>query len=145
MQGSRVGKIGMENRHKCWILQSPCCFQNRVLLSLLAVVRVQSSPEEQCTLSAMRIVTQLWLRMSADQVRPKYTHIPTHTEVWIKCMAVIPITCHPPGADPPCAPVYPAAALVNISHFSEKHRASSHLSGKLSVHTKHLFNGENFC
>ncbi|XP_078024858.1 FIGNL1-interacting regulator of recombination and mitosis isoform X1 [Epinephelus lanceolatus] len=42
---------------------------NTVLLSLLAVVRVQSSPEEQCTLSAMRIVTQLWLRMSADQVQ----------------------------------------------------------------------------
>ncbi|XP_054458654.1 uncharacterized protein C1orf112 homolog [Anoplopoma fimbria] len=41
---------------------------NMVLLSLLAVARVQSSPEEQCVLSAMRIVTQLWLRMSPDQV-----------------------------------------------------------------------------
>uniref|UniRef100_A0A8C2YVG4 Fignl1 interacting regulator of recombination and mitosis n=1 Tax=Cyclopterus lumpus TaxID=8103 RepID=A0A8C2YVG4_CYCLU len=42
---------------------------NVALLSLLAVVRVQSSPEEQCVLSAMRIITQLWLRMSPDQVQ----------------------------------------------------------------------------
>ncbi|KAG7230827.1 hypothetical protein INR49_019641, partial [Caranx melampygus] len=41
---------------------------NVVLLSLLVVVQGQSSPEEQCVLSAARIVTQLWLRMSADQV-----------------------------------------------------------------------------
>uniref|UniRef100_A0A8D0D445 Fignl1 interacting regulator of recombination and mitosis n=1 Tax=Sander lucioperca TaxID=283035 RepID=A0A8D0D445_SANLU len=33
------------------------------------VVRVQSSPEEQCVLSAIRIITQLWLRMSPDQVQ----------------------------------------------------------------------------
>ncbi|XP_039666561.1 uncharacterized protein C1orf112 homolog [Perca fluviatilis] len=42
---------------------------NMVLLSLLAVVRVQSSLEEQCVLSATRIITQLWLRMSPDQVQ----------------------------------------------------------------------------
>ncbi|XP_026201298.1 uncharacterized protein C1orf112 homolog isoform X2 [Anabas testudineus] len=42
---------------------------NVVLLSLLVVVRGQSSPEEQCVLSATRIVTQLWLRMSPDQVQ----------------------------------------------------------------------------
>ncbi|XP_042272686.1 uncharacterized protein C1orf112 homolog [Thunnus maccoyii] len=42
---------------------------NVVLLSLLVVVRGKSSPEEQCMLSAMRIVTQLWLRMSPDQVQ----------------------------------------------------------------------------
>ncbi|XP_023260992.1 uncharacterized protein C1orf112 homolog isoform X1 [Seriola lalandi dorsalis] len=41
---------------------------NVVLLSLLVVVQGQSSPEEQCVLSATRIVTQLWLRMSSDQV-----------------------------------------------------------------------------
>ncbi|XP_022615243.1 uncharacterized protein C1orf112 homolog isoform X3 [Seriola dumerili] len=40
---------------------------NVVLLSLLVVVQGQSSPEEQCVLSATRIVTQLWLRMSSDQ------------------------------------------------------------------------------
>nr|XP_046247847.1 uncharacterized protein C1orf112 homolog isoform X2 [Scatophagus argus] len=42
---------------------------NVVLLSLLAVVRGQSAPEEQCVLSASRIITQLWLRMSPDQVQ----------------------------------------------------------------------------
>ncbi|XP_037324902.2 FIGNL1-interacting regulator of recombination and mitosis isoform X2 [Pungitius pungitius] len=42
---------------------------NKVLLSLLAVVRVQSSPEEPCVLSAAGVVTQLWLRMSPDQVQ----------------------------------------------------------------------------
>ncbi|XP_070816561.1 FIGNL1-interacting regulator of recombination and mitosis [Chaetodon trifascialis] len=42
---------------------------NVVLLSLLVVVRGQSSPEEQCVLSAVRIITQLWLRMSPDQVQ----------------------------------------------------------------------------
>ncbi|KAM7388316.1 hypothetical protein PAMP_024502 [Pampus punctatissimus] len=42
---------------------------NVVLLSLLVVVRGHSSPEEQCMLSALRIVTQLWLRMSPDQVQ----------------------------------------------------------------------------
>ncbi|XP_075943921.1 FIGNL1-interacting regulator of recombination and mitosis isoform X2 [Anarhichas minor] len=42
---------------------------NMVLFPLLAVVRMQSSPEEQCVLSAMRIITQLWLRMCPDQVQ----------------------------------------------------------------------------
>ncbi|XP_030289356.1 FIGNL1-interacting regulator of recombination and mitosis [Sparus aurata] len=42
---------------------------NAVLLALLAAVRGQSSPEEQCVLSAMRIITQLWSRMSPDQVQ----------------------------------------------------------------------------
>ncbi|XP_034438529.1 uncharacterized protein C1orf112 homolog isoform X2 [Hippoglossus hippoglossus] len=42
---------------------------NVVLLSLLAVVQGQSSPEEQCVLSVMRIVTQLWLCMSSDLVQ----------------------------------------------------------------------------
>ncbi|XP_059197361.1 FIGNL1-interacting regulator of recombination and mitosis [Centropristis striata] len=42
---------------------------NTVLSSLLVVVRVQSSPEEQCVLTAIRIITQLWLRMSPDQVQ----------------------------------------------------------------------------
>ncbi|XP_029355907.1 FIGNL1-interacting regulator of recombination and mitosis isoform X2 [Echeneis naucrates] len=42
---------------------------NAVLLSLLVVVKGKSSPEEQCVLSAMKIVTQLWLRMSSDQVQ----------------------------------------------------------------------------
>ncbi|XP_068563326.1 FIGNL1-interacting regulator of recombination and mitosis [Cebidichthys violaceus] len=42
---------------------------NTVLFLLLAVVRVQSPPEEQCVLSAMRITTQLWLRMCPDQVQ----------------------------------------------------------------------------
>lgn len=55
--------------------KSPSCFQNVVLLSLLVVVRGQSSPEEQCVLSATRIVTQLWLRMSPDQVRYKYIYL----------------------------------------------------------------------
>ena len=55
-------------------LPSLFCSQNVLLRSLLAVVRGQSSPEERCVLSAVRIVTQLWLRMSCDQVRAKYTH-----------------------------------------------------------------------
>ncbi|XP_071343776.1 FIGNL1-interacting regulator of recombination and mitosis isoform X2 [Trachinotus anak] len=42
---------------------------NVVLLSLLVVVQGQSSPEEQCVLTATRIVTQLWLRMSSDQIQ----------------------------------------------------------------------------
>uniref|UniRef100_UPI0037E7D3AB FIGNL1-interacting regulator of recombination and mitosis n=1 Tax=Semicossyphus pulcher TaxID=241346 RepID=UPI0037E7D3AB len=42
---------------------------NVVLLSLLAVVGGQSSPEEHCVLSAVRIITQLWLRMSPEQVQ----------------------------------------------------------------------------
>lgn len=42
---------------------------NVVLFSLLAVVHGQSSPEEQCALSVMRMVTQLWLCMSPDQVQ----------------------------------------------------------------------------
>ncbi|XP_040040044.2 FIGNL1-interacting regulator of recombination and mitosis isoform X1 [Gasterosteus aculeatus] len=42
---------------------------NKVLFALLAVVRVQSSPEEPCVLSATGVITQLWLRMSPDQVQ----------------------------------------------------------------------------
>ncbi|KAI3368821.1 hypothetical protein L3Q82_025800 [Scortum barcoo] len=42
---------------------------NVALLSLLTVVEGQSSHEEQCMLSAMRIITQLWLRISPDQVQ----------------------------------------------------------------------------
>ncbi|XP_076009069.1 FIGNL1-interacting regulator of recombination and mitosis [Genypterus blacodes] len=42
---------------------------NVMLLSLLVVVRGQSSPEEQCVLSTLRIVTQLWLRLCPDQVQ----------------------------------------------------------------------------
>ncbi|XP_067368578.1 FIGNL1-interacting regulator of recombination and mitosis [Channa argus] len=42
---------------------------NAVLLSLLVVVRGQSSAEEQCMLSAARTVVQLWSRMSPDQVQ----------------------------------------------------------------------------
>ncbi|XP_062280168.1 FIGNL1-interacting regulator of recombination and mitosis [Scomber scombrus] len=42
---------------------------NVILFALLMVVQGQSSPEEQCKLSAKRIVTQLWLRMSPDQVQ----------------------------------------------------------------------------
>ncbi|XP_034561014.1 uncharacterized protein C1orf112 homolog [Notolabrus celidotus] len=42
---------------------------NVVLLSLLVVVGGQSSPEEQCVLSTTRIITQLWLRMSPEQVQ----------------------------------------------------------------------------
>ncbi|TMS20487.1 Uncharacterized protein E3U43_006980 [Larimichthys crocea] len=42
---------------------------NAALLSLLAVVRGHSSPEEQCVLSAMRVITQLWIRMSPEQVQ----------------------------------------------------------------------------
>ncbi|XP_072245743.1 FIGNL1-interacting regulator of recombination and mitosis [Leuresthes tenuis] len=42
---------------------------NVLLRSLLTVIRGQSSPEEQCVLSAVRIVTQLWLRMSSDQLQ----------------------------------------------------------------------------
>uniref|UniRef100_A0A671VKU6 Fignl1 interacting regulator of recombination and mitosis n=1 Tax=Sparus aurata TaxID=8175 RepID=A0A671VKU6_SPAAU len=53
----------------CKLGQVPCCVQNAVLLALLAAVRGQSSPEEQCVLSAMRIITQLWSRMSPDQVQ----------------------------------------------------------------------------
>ncbi|KAJ4944431.1 hypothetical protein JOQ06_012975 [Pogonophryne albipinna] len=40
---------------------------NTVLRPLLAVVRVQTSPEDQCVLSALRVLTQLWLRMSPEQ------------------------------------------------------------------------------
>uniref|UniRef100_A0AAQ4QLY9 Fignl1 interacting regulator of recombination and mitosis n=1 Tax=Gasterosteus aculeatus aculeatus TaxID=481459 RepID=A0AAQ4QLY9_GASAC len=49
--------------------QSAFCLQNKVLFALLAVVRVQSSPEEPCVLSATGVITQLWLRMSPDQVQ----------------------------------------------------------------------------
>ncbi|KAF7657876.1 hypothetical protein LDENG_00021100 [Lucifuga dentata] len=42
---------------------------NVMLLSLLVVVRGQSSPEEQCVLSLLRIVKQLWLRLCPDQVQ----------------------------------------------------------------------------
>uniref|UniRef100_A0A3Q1FSJ5 FIGNL1 interacting regulator of recombination and mitosis n=1 Tax=Acanthochromis polyacanthus TaxID=80966 RepID=A0A3Q1FSJ5_9TELE len=42
---------------------------NVVLLSLLVVVREQASVEEECTLSAVKIVTQLWSRMSPDQIQ----------------------------------------------------------------------------
>ncbi|KAK2835605.1 hypothetical protein Q5P01_016089 [Channa striata] len=42
---------------------------NAVLLCLLVVVRGKSSPEEQCMSSATRTVTQLWSRMSPDQVQ----------------------------------------------------------------------------
>ncbi|KAM6921569.1 FIGNL1-interacting regulator of recombination and mitosis [Xenentodon cancila] len=42
---------------------------NTALLSLLLVVRGQSSPEEQCLLSAGRMMTQIWLRMSPDQLQ----------------------------------------------------------------------------
>ncbi|KAI4828999.1 hypothetical protein KUCAC02_023063 [Chaenocephalus aceratus] len=40
---------------------------NTVLRPLLAVVRVQTSPEDQCVPSALRVLTQLWLRMSPEQ------------------------------------------------------------------------------
>ncbi|XP_008291464.1 FIGNL1-interacting regulator of recombination and mitosis [Stegastes partitus] len=42
---------------------------NVVLLSLLAALRGQPSPEEQCVLPAVKIVTQLWSRMSPDQLQ----------------------------------------------------------------------------
>ncbi|KAE8294236.1 hypothetical protein D5F01_LYC07186 [Larimichthys crocea] len=42
---------------------------NAALLSLLAVVRGHSSPEEQCVLSTTRVITQLWIRMSPEQVQ----------------------------------------------------------------------------
>uniref|UniRef100_A0A3Q4GGW6 Fignl1 interacting regulator of recombination and mitosis n=1 Tax=Neolamprologus brichardi TaxID=32507 RepID=A0A3Q4GGW6_NEOBR len=42
---------------------------NAVLMSLLSAVRGQSSPEEQCVSSSVRMVTQLWLRMSPDQLQ----------------------------------------------------------------------------
>ncbi|KAM9385013.1 FIGNL1-interacting regulator of recombination and mitosis isoform 2-T3 [Pholidichthys leucotaenia] len=44
---------------------------NLVLSSLLAAIRGQSSPEEQhmLSMSAARTVTQLWLRMSPDQLQ----------------------------------------------------------------------------
>ncbi|KAG8003640.1 hypothetical protein GBF38_018852 [Nibea albiflora] len=42
---------------------------NAALLSLLAVVQGHSSPEEQCVLSAMRVITQLWIRLSPEQVQ----------------------------------------------------------------------------
>ncbi|KAM7013204.1 FIGNL1-interacting regulator of recombination and mitosis [Tautogolabrus adspersus] len=45
---------------------------NVVLLPLLVVIGGQSSPEEQCVLSTVRIITQLWLRMSPEQVK---THV----------------------------------------------------------------------
>lgn len=60
----------------------------------------------------------------------------------------ITVKCHTPGADPPCAPVHSAAAPVHISHISEEHRTSSHLSGMLlvfTVHIKQMKNGEYFC
>ncbi|XP_017262717.1 uncharacterized protein C1orf112 homolog [Kryptolebias marmoratus] len=41
---------------------------NAVLLSLLSVLRGQPSPGEQCVLSAVTVMTQLWSRMSPDQV-----------------------------------------------------------------------------
>uniref|UniRef100_A0AAQ5X2G7 Uncharacterized protein n=1 Tax=Amphiprion ocellaris TaxID=80972 RepID=A0AAQ5X2G7_AMPOC len=42
---------------------------NVVLLSLLVVVRGQPSLEEQCVLTAVKIVTQLWSRTSPDQIQ----------------------------------------------------------------------------
>ncbi|XP_034035704.1 uncharacterized protein C1orf112 homolog isoform X2 [Thalassophryne amazonica] len=42
---------------------------NISLSSLLAVLQVQSPPKEPCVSSAVEIVTQLWSRMSADQVQ----------------------------------------------------------------------------
>ncbi|XP_060889151.1 FIGNL1-interacting regulator of recombination and mitosis [Labrus mixtus] len=42
---------------------------NVALLPLLVVIGGQSSPEEQCVLSSVRIITQLWLRMSPEQVK----------------------------------------------------------------------------
>ncbi|XP_061594134.1 FIGNL1-interacting regulator of recombination and mitosis [Cololabis saira] len=42
---------------------------NMALLSLLLVVRGHSSPEERCLLSAVRMVTQMWSRMSPDQLQ----------------------------------------------------------------------------
>lgn len=96
--------------------------QNMALLSLLAVVRGHSSPEEQCVLSTTRVITQLWIRMSPEQVRSKCTR--THTVVSIHdyypCKPSYSPSIHT-GADPPCASVYSAAAPVSISHFSEKH------------------------
>ncbi|CAN9500482.1 unnamed protein product [Ophioblennius macclurei] len=53
-EGYRLGQVGKVNV---------------VLLSLLVVLRGQSSPEEQSVLSAVRIITQLWLRMSPDQLQ----------------------------------------------------------------------------
>nr|XP_020503268.1 uncharacterized protein C1orf112 homolog [Labrus bergylta]XP_020503269.1 uncharacterized protein C1orf112 homolog [Labrus bergylta] len=42
---------------------------NGALLPLLVVIGGQSSPEEQCVLSSVRIITQLWLRMSPEQAK----------------------------------------------------------------------------
>ncbi|TKS74537.1 hypothetical protein D9C73_008620 [Collichthys lucidus] len=55
----------------CFVLRYDCTKtkQNAALLSLLAVVRGHSSPEEQCVLSAVRVITQLWIRMSPEQVQ----------------------------------------------------------------------------
>lgn len=48
--------------------------QNALLSALLAVVRGLSSPDEERVLSTVRLVTQLWLRMSPEQVRTPETH-----------------------------------------------------------------------
>ncbi|CAJ1060434.1 uncharacterized protein C1orf112 homolog [Xyrichtys novacula] len=42
---------------------------NMALASLSAVVGGQSSPGEQCVLSTLQIITQLWSRMSPEQVK----------------------------------------------------------------------------
>lgn len=90
-----------------------------MLFSLLAVVRGQSSPEEKCVLSAAGIITQLWSRMSPDQVRPEDTH--THTAAHTENTTVNCGLHDTLGADPPCAAVYFAAPPVVISSFGEKH------------------------
>lgn len=97
--------------------------QNALLSALLAVVRGLSSPDEERVLSTVQLVTQLWLRMSPEQVRTPETH--KYDCQWL----TIDSNCHTPGPDTPCAAEHSAAAPVDISHFSEKHRTPSHSSG----------------
>lgn len=45
--------------------------QNALLWAVLVVVRGFSAPDEKHVLSMVRLVTQLWLRLSPEQVRTK--------------------------------------------------------------------------
>lgn len=78
--GHRLGQVDKVVRaipmsHAEWLLWSHTAqnmlwfVQNALLWALLAVVRSLSSPDEERVLSTVQLVTQLWLRMSPEQVR----------------------------------------------------------------------------
>lgn len=102
-----------------FFIQCLCWCQNAALGSLLSLLRGHPSPEEQCSLSVLRMITQLWSRMNPSQVTK--AHKCTHTKLMKKLKNYFCVTCLKTVADPPCAPGYFETALVSNNCYCKEH------------------------